>query len=401
MKLSSKFEAFNCQDIHHNECVFTAVVREDLVTKFGNISYSQQRSVIVEAFKRCLRKRKGKERKSVYCGLRMVDHKESSEGCSEELRQELQQMDTLHKNEVKKRKLAEHVANKYYKEWKAEHFEKDRALAIQVTKPVTWLPDSFFIPAEKLSFESDSNNDNVLGSGVFGTVKLCSYKGSYVAVKLLKHYETQTTTELRRALFHEAKILLNLRCNECIPTLLGVSIDKEPLKIVTQFNGIDNVSVTLHSMFNEEGSITLIDKQWHSLLNKLTKGIDHIHSCGYLHNDIKSDNVVVYKHKDEFIPVLDDFGKSCNPEKGNTKNLTSEEQIRYHLRYRHIAPEIINGSYKQSIYSDIYSFGYLVYKISTFLCPTSSCLKQIVKECYRVKTWSCRASLTKVSMILS
>lgn len=64
-RLSSKFEEFKCTDIHHKDCVFTDVVRDELVSSFGNISYNEQGSAILKVFKRSVRKRKGKGRKSI------------------------------------------------------------------------------------------------------------------------------------------------------------------------------------------------------------------------------------------------------------------------------------------------------------------------------------------------
>jgi len=401
-RLSEKFEEFECKDIHHSDCVFTDVIREELVSEFGNISYNEQGSAVLSVFKRTTRKRKGKDRKSIYCGVKLKSENESNQ----EIKNRLCDVAALHKMEVKKRKLAERVANKYYKEWKAERCEKDRALGNQVLKPTAGLPDSLYIKSELLNLESSTcTNDNIIGSGVFGTVKLCNYKGSCVAVKCLKRLSEEsdfihTEAELRRATIHEAKILLNLKSHESIPTLLGVSVDKEPFKIVMQFYALQNESVSLYSLCKGEHRIPLSTEQWHSLINRLAKGIDHVHSCGYLHNDIKTDNVVIYENNCHFIPVLVDFGKSCKRENGIVKHLKPEEQIIYQKRYKHIAPEIVDGSHKQSIYSDIYSFGYLVCHIFTTLCQTSPKLKTIVKECFKVKTWDCRASFAKVSMIL-
>jgi hypothetical protein len=92
--------------------------------------------------------------------------------------------------------------------------------------------------------------------------------------------------------------------------------------------------------------------------------------------------------------------KAVKREQGSVKLMKTEEQSIYQKRYKHIAPEIVNGSHKQSIYSDIYSFGYLVYNIYKTICKTSPKLKTIVKECYKVKGWNYRASFAKVSLIL-
>jgi serine/threonine protein kinase len=55
--------------------------------------------------------------------------------------------------------------------------------------------------------------------------------------------------------------------------------------------------------------------------------------------------------------VLIDFGKATEKNNGKKYNLSFSEQLHYHLHYRHIAPEVINGTMKQSVFSDIYSAG--------------------------------------------
>lgn len=197
-------------------------------------------------------------------------------------------------------------------------------------------------------------------------MKLCQYKGSCVAVKCLKTSTEKDSKEgAFRAIIHEAKVMLSLKSHESFPTLLGVSVDEKPFKIVMQFYGIQGQSISfLPLICNCDGKLMLSEEPWHSLLYHLAKAVHHFHDCGYLHNDIKTDNVVIYENNSQFLPVLIDFGKSCKQEQGSKKHLTTEEQSIYLQRYKHIAPEIVDGSHKQSIYSDIYSFGYLVYNIS-------------------------------------
>ena len=59
----------------------------------------------------------------------------------------------------------------------------------------------------------------------------------------------------------------------------------------------------------------------------------------------------------EYQIVLIDFGKVTEKNNGKKYNLSFSEKLHYHLHYRHIAPEIIDGTMKQSIFSDIYSAG--------------------------------------------
>lgn len=317
-----------------------------------------------------------------------------------DMRERLTNMRQLYEDECKKRKRAENVANTYYLDWKAERQVKDHALENQIYKPSS-LPDSFYISNALLNFNfNGGNEEEIIGSGVFGTVKLCEYKGSVVAAKCLMA-SNESTAVTKRSVIKEAKVILNLRSHKSIPTLIGVCLDEQPFKIILQLYQIQSKSITINSLCKKRHDITLNESEWHSIINQLAKAIDHVHMCGYLHNDIKTDNAVIYKSSDEFVPVLIDFGKSCTRENGSTKSLSLSEQESYRKQYRHIAPEVVDGSNKQSIYSDIYSFGYLVYCVHSILCKQSSKLRKIVKECYKVKTWNCRVSLARVSQILS
>ncbi|KAJ7377550.1 hypothetical protein OS493_028533, partial [Desmophyllum pertusum] len=88
----------------------------------------------------------------------------------------------------------------------------------------------------------------------------------------------------------------------------------------------------------------------------------YVHFVGFLHNDIKVNNVVLDNRKGsrQFNPVLIDFGKSL-PLTGlrGPKALSTEKQKKYRKDFPHIAPEIVMGMQGQSIASDIFSFFYL------------------------------------------
>ena len=90
-----------------------------------------------------------------------------------------------------------------------------------------------------------------------------------------------------------------------------------------------------------------------------------MHKVGFLHNDLKANNVVLDKsERKTYNPVIIDFGKSL-PMTGlqGPKNLTKERQVKYMEAFPHIAPEIVTGLRGQSVKSDIFSFGKLAERI--------------------------------------
>ena len=82
-----------------------------------------------------------------------------------------------------------------------------------------------------------------------------------------------------------------------------------------------------------------------------------MHSRKLLHNDMKSDNVII---ADVFKIIV--FGKSTLISKPFLHNLVpgSKEQKKYNLVHRHLAHELRNilGS-KQTVLTDTYSIGHM------------------------------------------
>ncbi|XP_020915462.1 seven transmembrane domain-containing tyrosine-protein kinase 1 [Exaiptasia diaphana] len=250
-------------------------------------------------------------RKKTYIGKRLKNHKKKFQASVEKRREEmreirkrlkeqknvkekLDQLNELYEEECRKRKKAERIANNYYWEWRAEREAKDEALENQINKPSS-LPDSFYIKSSLLHFDVDGNGEEIIGAGVFGTVKLCLYKGSIVAAKCFEESGEETVAATKRSILKEAKVLLNLKSHNSIPTLLGVCLDEEPNKIILQLYQIERKSITLNLLCKQHENAMLSEGDWHSLINDLAKAINHVHMCGYLHNDIKTDNVVIYK----------------------------------------------------------------------------------------------------------
>ena len=82
-------------------------------------------------------------------------------------------------------------------------------------------------------------------------------------------------------------------------------------------------------------------------------------NLGFLHNDLKTNNVVIDGSENK--PVIIDFGKSCKIFKARL--LKPKVNIEKSMeKFSHIAPEIHRDE-RQSIASDVFSFGYLVTRL--------------------------------------
>lgn len=85
--------------------------------------------------------------------------------------------------------------------------------------------------------------------------------------------------------------------------------------------------------------------------------------------------MVMEQRGEEWNPVVIDFGKarfSSDPKPAMSMSIN--QQMRYREKYTHIAPEIVNGSGRQSAQSDIFSLGKIVLAVLDLL-PTAKSLK--------------------------
>ena len=100
---------------------------------------------------------------------------------------------------------------------------------------------------------------------------------------------------------------------------------------------------------------------WDRILREVAGALEHIHSCRFIRNDLKSN-----KREGQPSTVIIDFGKSVLVDKAKVP-MANAKHIRSHFSY--IAPELRNGTAKPSVSSDIYSLAFVLksfYKILDF-----------------------------------
>lgn len=215
------------------------------------------------------------------------------------------------------------------------------------------------LPSVKLIAEGDILSvPKEIGSGRFGTCFMQVYTHFQVCLKVLKHKEPAS-------LCTEANIISKF-CSTCLPYLLGVCLFKHA--IVTSFHGLGDTSVTLHQALagKPRDLLNQYDLNWMYILQKILSGIEELHSRHkILHNDLKSDNVILTATLDRVVkPVIIDFGKACEVVQGKLYRLTLMEREQYKINHPQIAPEVRDGLSKQSEASDIYSYRRIVSMVS-------------------------------------
>ena len=123
-------------------------------------------------------------------------------------------------------------------------------------------------------------------------------------------------------------------------------------------------------------------------LFEITDALEYLHSLGFLHNDIKTDNMLLtgdssaLENENENVHVvLCDFGKATEVSNSRHYKLTSLQKQEYYKKHSHIAPEVIEGHYPQSKMSDIFSFGLVFYHVAERF--ENERLQELAKLCTR------------------
>ena len=210
-----------------------------------------------------------------------------------------------------------------------------------------------------------------LGSGSYGACYLGTYRNMTVVVKNLHVKELQgenrkqAENRVRDELIYEARIINKLGDHPGLAFLFGVCSRSAPFRLIIQFHGNqkDNSSLTISTALRKR--IVTDRAIWIGILGKVALALSRVHKVGFLHNDLKANNVVLDKsERKTYNPVIIDFGKSL-PMTGlqGPKNLTKERQVKYMEAFPHIAPEIVTGLRGQSVKSDTFSFGKLAERL--------------------------------------
>ena len=161
---------------------------------------------------------------------------------------------------------------------------------------------------------------------------------------------------------NEAKVIASLGDHKGLSLLFGAQTSQIPYSLDVQFHGDKERSLNIYRAACKK---KLTADEWKGVINQVIEALHHRHDEGFLHNDLKANNVVLEKREDGYNAVVIDFGKSKKidaPKK--RKNLSKAEQKVYQQSYPHIAPGIVSGTGDQATASDVYSLAQMV----NFIC---------------------------------
>lgn len=202
-------------------------------------------------------------------------------------------------------------------------------------------------------YSADPPESQILGKGTFGTCVTKQYAHFTVCAKILH-------PKFGDSYIHHEANMLSKCVHPNIPYLFGVCMHPKEKSIIMSYHG----TTTMHTLL--DAAETDVDKdssiphvQWLNILSGVAHALGYLHSKKIVHNDVKSNNVVVEHKIEGFHAVLVDFGKSCFEKRGRKYKLSTNQIIEHATKYPHIAPDLRNGSVRENDATDVYSFGKL------------------------------------------
>jgi len=191
--------------------------------------------------------------------------------------------------------------------------------------------------------------------GAFGKLYRGTYNGEDVAIKLLERPEADPERAglMEQQFVQEVMMLATLR-HQNIVKFIGACRKPVVWCIVTEYAKGGSVRQFLTKRQNRSVPLKLAVKQ----ALDVARGMAYVHGLGFIHRDLKSDNLLIAG--DKSIKIAD-FGVARIEVK--TEGMTPETGT-----YRWMAPEMIqHRPYDQKV--DVYSFGIVLWELITGMLP--------------------------------
>ncbi|KAG9306485.1 hypothetical protein G9A89_008421 [Geosiphon pyriformis] len=187
----------------------------------------------------------------------------------------------------------------------------------------------------------------------YGSMKYKRRGTQEVAIKIIKTNSEEVFKELniRRAI----SISDDYKYENNISYIYGITQNAETHEygIVMPFAKLGDMRKYLSTNFH---STSWIDKIW--IAGNIAEGLKQIHTCGMVHRDLHSGNILQF-NEDEV--KIGDLGL-CQPVKNEATTTTEEKKIYGVIPY--IPPEVLRGE-NFTTAGDIYSYGMLLWELST------------------------------------
>lgn len=189
-----------------------------------------------------------------------------------------------------------------------------------------------------------------IGEGTFGLVYKATWRGSPVAVKMLK---MQNITEHALQEFRkELQILARLR-HPNIVLLMGASTNPPNLTFVTEFLAGGSLFDVLQAK-----KLTIDNYLFKRMAREIAQGMNYLHLSNIIHRDLKSLNILL-DHNNTV--KICDFGLSKMKKDSDVMTKKIGTPI-------WMAPELIRGEdYNEKV--DVYAYGVILWEMATGKLP--------------------------------
>ena len=201
----------------------------------------------------------------------------------------------------------------------------------------------------------------LIGKGTFARCYYMKLGTMKVCIKIFNSYEKY------KALFCAEARILALVCHCNLPWLHAVSDNSSKIAIMMTYHSYEgDKSVSVYDALSK--NVEIRKSGWQQVLVGCTSALIYLQSKDILHNDIKSDNILIETTESGAVrAVLIDFNKACLAGEGRFYTLTPSEKKKYIKNHPQIAPEVREGYGCQTFASDLYAFGRIMYKINDII----------------------------------
>ncbi|OMO61924.1 hypothetical protein CCACVL1_23144 [Corchorus capsularis] len=199
------------------------------------------------------------------------------------------------------------------------------------------------------------NMGTAFAQGAFGKLYRGTYNGEDVAIKILERPENSPEkAQVMEQQFQQEVMMLATLKHPNIVRFIGACRKPMVWCIVTEYAKGGSVRQFLTRRQNRAVPLKLAVKQ----ALDVARGMAYVHGLGFIHRDLKSDNLLIAA--DKSIKIAD-FGVARI--EVQTEGMTPETGT-----YRWMAPEMIqHRPYTQKV--DVYSFGIVLWELITGLLP--------------------------------
>lgn len=199
------------------------------------------------------------------------------------------------------------------------------------------------------------NMGTAFAQGAFGKLYRGTYNGEDVAIKILERPENSPEkAQFMEQQFQQEVMMLATLKHPNIVRFIGACRKPMVWCIVTEYAKGGSVRQFLTRRQNRSVPLKLAVKQ----ALDVARGMAYVHGLGFIHRDLKSDNLLIAA--DKSIKIAD-FGVARI--EVQTEGMTPETGT-----YRWMAPEMIqHRRYTQKV--DVYSFGIVLWELITGLLP--------------------------------